>query len=143
MQITRFSDYTLRVLIFLATRPQEKTTAAAIAAAYDVSFHHIAKTAQWLSRNGLVASERGRNGGLYLTRETSRINIGQVLRQTESETSLVECMKPEGGACCIAPACGLKFALAQAQNAFYETLDQFTLADIAQEQSALSKLLKV
>ncbi len=141
MQITTFSDYTLRVLIYLATRPNEKTTAAAIAQAYGVSFHHIAKTAQWLSRHGYVASERGRNGGLYLTRDKTEINIGAVLRQTEADTSLVDCMKSDGGDCCIAPSCGLKFALTQAQEAFYKALDQFTLNDITQKQTALSELL--
>lgn len=141
MNITKFSDYTLRVLIFLAAAENKKSTAQVISSAYGVSFHHIAKAAQWLAREGYVHSERGKMGGIILSRALSDINIGDVLRKTQADTSLVECMKSDGGVCCISPACGLKVALAKAQAVFYAELDNYSLADITQQKTSLQNLL--
>jgi len=141
MNITTFSDYTLRVLIYLAVHQDKKSTADEISKAYDISFHHVAKAAQWLVREGYVKSERGRMGGISLNQPAGNINIGQIVRATEAGTVLVDCMRAEGGACCIAPACGLKTALAEAQAAFYHALDGYSLTDVAQQKSSLSKLL--
>ena len=141
MNITTFSDYTLRVLIYLAAHEGEKSTADEIASSYDISFHHVAKAGQWLAREGYVTSERGRAGGMTLRRDLGEINIGRVVKATEAGTALVDCMKANGGTCCIRPACGLKLALAEAQAAFYTALEGFTLADIVSERSALKMLL--
>lgn len=141
MNITTFSDYTLRVLIYLATHAGEKSTAQDIAAAYDISFHHVAKAAQWLAREGHVISERGRSGGMTLSHSPSEINIGQILRATEAGSALVDCMRANGGSCCISPSCGLKSALAEAKAAFYTVLDKCSLADISKQKSALKILL--
>ncbi len=141
MNITTFSDYTLRILIFLAVDENEKATADDIAKAYDISFHHVAKAGQWLAREGYVKSERGRSGGMSLIRPAEDINIGTLVKGTEAGTALVECMRSHGGTCCITPACGLKLALAEAQAAFYKALENFSLADVITQKSALSKLL--
>lgn len=140
MNITTFSDYTLRVLIYLATHEGEKSTADEIASAYNISFHHVAKAGQWLAREGYVNSERGRAGGMTLRQNLSEINIGRVVKGTEAGTALVDCMKANGGTCCIRPACGLKRALSEAQAAFYKALEGFSLADIVTEKPALKML---
>lgn len=141
MNITSFSDYSLRVLIYLSVHGEANVSAEVIADAYDISFHHVAKAAQWLSREGYVISERGRGGGMRLSRAAAEINIGEVLRASETGTALAECMRGDGGACVITPSCGLKHALAAAEEAFYAALDAFTLADITREKTALSELL--
>jgi len=141
MNITTFSDYTLRVLIYLAAHEGEKSTAEKIASAYGISFHHVAKAAQWLAREGYVNSERGRSGGMTLRHNLNEINIGRVVKATEAGSALVDCMKGNGGTCCIQPSCGLKHALAEAQAAFYKALESFTLADIVTEKSTLQMLL--
>lgn len=141
MNITTFSDYALRVLIYLAVDEAEKSTAKDIAESYDISFHHVAKAAQWLAREGYIHSERGRSGGISLKRASQDINIGELVRATEAGTALVECMQAQGGACCIEPACGLKGVLAEAQEAFYTTLEKFSLADVVVRKSMLSRLL--
>ena len=141
MKITTFSDYSLRVLIFLAVHRDTKSTATEIAAAYDISFHHVAKSAHWPAREGYVSSERGRSGGMALSLAPEDINIGHILKKREADTPLVDCLRTNGGQCCISPSCGLKFALAEAQTAFYTALENFTLADISSETTALSSLL--
>lgn len=141
MNITTFSDYTLRVLIYLAAHEGEKSTADEIASSYDISFHHVAKAGQWLAREGYVNSERGRAGGMTLRKAPQQINIGRVVKATEAGTALVDCMKANGGSCCISPNCGLKHALVEAQAAFYTALERYTLEDIVSERSALKILL--
>ncbi|GHA94573.1 HTH-type transcriptional regulator NsrR [Algimonas arctica] len=143
MNITTFSDYALRVLIYLAVDEAEKSTAKDIAASYDISFHHVAKAAQWLAREGYIHAERGRSGGISLSRLAQDINVGELVRATEAGTALVDCMRVDGGACSIRPACGLKQALAEAQDAFYAVLDRVSLADVVVKRSALSQLLTV
>ena len=141
MKITTFSDYSLRVLIYLTVHGETKSTAAKIAKDYDISFHHVAKAAQWLAREGYVSSERGRSGGMALRLAPEDINIGHILKKTEADTVLVDCMRANGGQCCISPSCGLKFALFEAQTAFYAALDKYSLADISNKKTALTALL--
>lgn len=140
MQITTFSDYSLRILIYLATHSNRVSTDK-VAEAYGISFHHVAKAAQHLVHLGHVDSTRGRFGGIALAKSPQQINIGGLLRQTESGIGLVECLREDGGTCLITPACGLKHVLAEAKEAFFVTLDKYTLADIVQSRSALAALL--
>ena len=130
MNITKFSDYTLRVLIYLAVT-EEKASASEIASAYGISFHHVAKAAQWLRREGYVLAERGRGGGMSLSQPPMKINIGEVLQRSEADTFLVECFNLNKNGCRISPVCGLRSALADAETAFYEKLKEKTLADIS------------
>lgn len=142
MQLNKFSDYSLRVLIYLETMETDKTTAQTIADAYGISFHHVAKACQWLVREGYVQSDRGRNGGIALAKSAETINIGDLVEALESSSALVECLKPSGGVCCISPACGLRMAIAEAEAAFMDTLRQFTLTSITHKKSVLQTLLQ-
>lgn len=142
MNITTFSDYTLRVLLYLAVT-DGRPSADKIAKAYGISFHHVAKAAQWLSREGYVISERGRNGGMSLARTPDQINIGIVMEATEGSTALVDCMRVDGGTCRVTPACGLKMALTEAKAAFYATLRQFTLEDVTKQKAILRSELEI
>lgn len=119
----------------------DKTTAQTIAQVYDISFHHVAKACQWLVREGYVGSERGRSGGIFLARDPAKINIGDLIDASEAGSAVVECLKPEGGACCIAPACGLRPAIAEAEAAFMAVLRKYTLENVMSKRSALQSLL--
>jgi len=132
MNITTFSDYSLRILIFLAADIKSKATTKQIADTHEISFHHIAKAAQWLTREGYISSERGRAGGLSLKQNPEAINIGRLLMASEkfSGAPLVDCFRDTGGSCMLRKNCGLKSALSKAQGSFYETLAGYTLADI-------------
>ncbi|WP_435019805.1 RrF2 family transcriptional regulator [Tundrisphaera sp. TA3] len=130
MQLTQFSDYALRVLLYLAAHP-DGASVGVIARSYRISHHHLAKVVQRLADLGLVASTRGRGGGLKLAVAPEEINIGALIRRTEPHLDLVECFDPATNTCPIAPACGLKGALAQAKRAFLTVLDGYTVASIA------------
>jgi Rrf2 family transcriptional regulator, nitric oxide-sensitive transcriptional repressor len=140
MQLTQFSDYSLRVLLYLTARPERWVPLPEISRAYGVSHNHMAKVAQLLLERGYVESLRGRTGGLRLAKPPSQINVGSVVRATEPHFDLVECFDAKTNTCPIDPVCGLKGALVSAQKAFLQELDRFTLADFLPRAPALVKL---
>jgi len=141
MQMNAFSDYTLRILIYLALEEGRLVTSREIAKAYNLSFDHIAKAAQFLARKGYVRAVRGRSGGVALAMKPEEISIGEVLRATEAGSGLVECMRPGPVKCVIAQACGLAPLLAGANEAFFQSLDKKTLADALPGRRGLKKAL--
>ena len=128
MQLNVFTDYSLRVLVYAAGRPEEQCATADVAAAFGVSRHHIVKVVHTLQRLGYLTTFRGRGGGFQLARAPERIPLGDVIRQTEGTLALVECFD-RGSACPLTPACGLKRALSDASDAFFSVLDRWTIAD--------------
>ncbi|WP_416397053.1 Rrf2 family transcriptional regulator [Allohahella sp. A8] len=135
MRITRYTDYSLRVLVYLAVKPGRLATIQEIAESYNISRNHLMKVVHQLTRAGYVTSIRGKNGGLRLGRAASDINIGALMRETEPDMGLVECFRTDNQ-CCITPACGLKYMLAEALQNFLETLDKYTLQDVLPGESA-------
>ena len=143
MQLTRYSDYSLRVLIFLAVEPGRLVTIEEIARGYDVSKAHLMKVVHQLGLRGYVETVRGRGGGLRLARPAEEIAVGDVLRSTEESMALVECFGPTSGGCAIEPACGLRPVLQEALAAFLAVLDAYTLADlVARRRKPLARLLE-
>jgi Rrf2 family nitric oxide-sensitive transcriptional repressor len=140
MQMTKFTDYGLRVLMALAVTDQQALGVGAIARQYGISQHHVAKIATALVAGGFIVSERGRGGGLRLARGADQISLGAVVRHLSEGEILVECMG-DGSHCCIVPACGLRAPLQMAKEAFYATLDGYTVADTVVQRDALRGLL--
>lgn len=142
MQLTTHTDYSLRLLIYLAIIGDDTTGTIQLAAErYGISANHLAKVAQTLVQLGYIQSLRGRGGGLKLAFPASEINLGEVVRNTEN-LRLLECFG-ETSNCPIMPACNLKRILAIAQNAFLETLDDYSLADLVTNKKQLVGLLEV
>lgn len=140
MQLDKFTDYALRVLMMLAVRSPARVPTSEIAATYGVSENHLSKVATQLARADFVASERGRNGGLTLARPADQIVVGDVVRAMKRNDPVVECFGTNKS-CLILPACGLRAPLAEAQEAFFATLDRYTLADVTRSGRALGALL--
>ena len=113
-----------------------------IAEIHDAKYNHLAKITHWLARHEYVESVRGRAGGLRLAKSPDVIMIGEVLRRLESNSVLVECLRTDGGTCVLSPACRLTKALGAAQEAFYEALDDISLASVSSQNSRMSKLLE-
>jgi Rrf2 family nitric oxide-sensitive transcriptional repressor len=130
MQLTRFTDYSLRVLIYLGTHPESLATVAAITAEYGISRNHLTRVVHQLGIKGYIETTRGKGGGFRLARHPAQIKIGDVVRDMESGFELAECFKPGTSACRLLPACALKPVLAEAGRAFLSSLDQYTLTDL-------------
>ena len=141
MKLTTFSDYTLRVLMFLALNRDRLATIPEIAAAYCISENHLMKVVHQLARAGVIESVRGKGGGIRLAREPEAIRLGQIVRVSEGNAPIVECLSADAGACRIAPACRLSAVLVRAFDALYATLDDYTLADLVRAPRSLKALL--
>ncbi|MCC7326869.1 MAG: Rrf2 family transcriptional regulator [Burkholderiales bacterium] len=141
MRLTTFSDYTLRVLMYLALDRTRLATIPEIAAAYDISQNHLMKVVHQLARAGVIESVRGRGGGLRLARAPEAIRIGEVVRAAEGTAPIVECLSDDPHACTIAGTCRLTHVLVDAFDALYESLDRYTLADLTRQRRALASIL--
>ena len=141
MRLTAYTDFSLRVLIYLAIHPDRRPTIAEIAGRYDVSKTHLMKVVYQLGLKGYVVTQRGKGGGLALARPPAEITIGEIVRQTEPDMAVVACFTEGAPACVIAPACRLKGKLAEARAAFLKVLDDCTLAEVAGNKPALQLLL--
>lgn len=141
MQLDKFTDYALRVLMTLAVRAPARVPTSEIATIFGLSENHLSKVATQLVREGFAASERGRNGGLTLAHPADQIRVGAVVRAMKRNDPVVECFGIDKS-CLILPACGLREPLAQAQEAFFTTLDSVTLADVTAQRHALGALMK-
>jgi Rrf2 family nitric oxide-sensitive transcriptional repressor len=135
MRLTLHTDYGLRVLMFLAVS-EERATIGAIAGHYAISRNHLMKVVQRLVQLDLVASDRGRGGGLRLARPPGQIRVGAVVRALEDTDTFVECFDAATNRCRLTPICGLRFALAGAVQAFMSHLDGVTLADLVPDHAA-------
>lgn len=141
MQLDKFTDYALRVLMTLAVRAPDRIPTSEIASLFGLSENHLSKVATQLVREGFANSEKGRYGGLTLARPVDQISVGAVVRAMKRDVPVVECFGADRS-CRILPACGLRMPLAKAQEAFFATLDDFTLADITASRSKLGDLLE-
>lgn len=138
MRLTRYTDYAMRVVLFLGSRPDRLCSIAEIARAYAISQNHLMKVVNDLVNAGYLQSVRGRAGGVRLARSPADINIGALVRHTEGDFDLVEC-----ATCIISPACGLTGVFDEALGAFLRVLDRYTLADVLGRPAVFNRLLKI
>ncbi|MDD2740173.1 MAG: Rrf2 family transcriptional regulator [Methylomonas lenta] len=132
MQLTQFTDLSLRLLIYLARLPEPgMATIAEIADYHQISRNHLVKVANSLANQGFIISTRGKGGGIQLARPAFTIGVGDVVRQTEQNMNLVECFDLPNNHCRLIRNCFLKATLYEAQRAFMAVLDKYTLADAA------------
>jgi len=141
MQLTTFSDYALRVLMYAQASGGRLVTIDEIAAAYGISRAHLMKVVNTLTRAGFLTAVLGRNGGLRLARKPSEIVLGDVMRATEPDFALVECFTT-GNQCVITQRCGLQRVLRGALSAFFAELDEHTLESIALRPRDFPGMLK-
>ena len=130
MQLTLYTDYSLRVLIYLALKADETVTVSEIAAFYGISRNHLVKVVHNLALSGFVSSTRGKNGGLRLARPANQINVGEVVRHTEPNFNVVGCFDATANACSAEPICALKPLLGEALASFFAVLERKTVAEL-------------
>ncbi|MEY4546996.1 MAG: hypothetical protein RL685_3191 [Pseudomonadota bacterium] len=143
MQLTAYTDYTLRTLMGLGAAAPDKLTMGQLSGAYGISVHHLLKVVNGLAALGYVETTRGKGGGARLAKAPEAINIGVLVRQVEPELGVVPCLRTGEAPCVIAPACQLKRALQGATECFLAELDRFTLADLLGPRNKLQRLLQL
>lgn len=142
MRLTDYTDYTLRVLIYLGLHPNELVTIQQVADGYRISKNHLMKIVNQLAQSGVVAATRGRNGGVRLAVPPEQINIGAIVRATESDLRIVECFDQVNNQCVLSPACRLRKAMHEALDAFFGVLDGLTLADVIANSGQIRALVR-
>jgi Rrf2 family transcriptional regulator, nitric oxide-sensitive transcriptional repressor len=142
MKLTRFTDYALRVLVYLGLRNDARVTIREISEAYDISRNHLMKVVSNLTRLGYLDARRGPGGGLTLARPAAQIILADVIRDMEEDLNLVSCFGLEGQ-CVIKPVCRLRDALREALTAYVQTLESYSLQDLLEPQKPLGKLLRI
>ena len=143
MRLTTFTDYSLRVLIYLAAaEPARRATIAEIARAFAISENHLVKVVHFLGKRGWIGTVRGKGGGMVLARPAERISVGEVVRDAEGAALPAQCFAADGGNCLLGSVCRLKGAHDEALKAFYRVLDGYTLADITANREALAEVLE-
>lgn len=143
MRLTTFTDYTIRVLIYLAMHPDELTTVAELAQRYEISRNHLTKVIHHLGQQGYIETLRGKGGGVRLATSAADINLRILIRETEKNSALVECFAPSVNHCKITSACRLSGVLHEAQEAFYQVLDKYSVSDLVTSPAALDRLLDI
>ncbi|MDE2094835.1 MAG: Rrf2 family transcriptional regulator [Burkholderiales bacterium] len=141
MKLTSFTDYSLRVLMYLAAEPGRRATIAEVSSAFGVSQNHLTKVVHFLGQQGWLANVRGKGGGLGLALPPERIVVGQVVRATEGAALPAECFGDDPSRCAIERFCRLRGVLTQAVDAFHAVLDGYTLADLVLNRTSLAKVL--
>ncbi|MCB2050269.1 MAG: Rrf2 family transcriptional regulator [Novosphingobium sp.] len=138
MRLTRYTDYAFRVLFHAAVNNDRAVPVSEIARTFDISQNHLVKVVHDLVKSGYLVSTRGRSGGVSLARPADQIRLGEVVRHTEPDMHLIDCV-----GCLILPACRLPRPMEEAINAFVATLDRYTLADIVRQSDGLERFLVV
>lgn len=141
MRLTVYTDYALRVLIYAALKRPEVATINEIAQSYRISRNHLMKVVHHLGILGYLETVRGKGGGIRLAKAPSKINLAEVIRNTEEDLALVECFQPGPPRCCIQSECVLRAALRTALDAFLKVLNRYTLSHLIRPNRALRELL--
>jgi Rrf2 family nitric oxide-sensitive transcriptional repressor len=136
MRLNRFTDYAVRVLMTAAARAPQRVTVDEVSRLFGISRHHLTRVVHRLGQMGYLATVRGVGGGFTLGQPADRIRLGRVVRQCEGHASVIDCMDDPGRPCCLLPGCRLKHALDEGAEAFFETLDRYTLADLVVSTTA-------
>lgn len=144
MKLTSYTDYSIRVLMFLAMKNEhELSNIDEISKAYNIKKNHLTKIIHELGKLGYVETIRGRNGGVRLKKKPVEINIGEVVRRTEEDFYLLDCFDERTNSCGLSPICRFKSVLNEAMRAFFEVLDHYTLKDITSNKNQLLFMLGV
>lgn len=141
MELNQFTDYSLRVLIFVALRKGELASIREIATAFSISENHLVKVVHNLSKLGYLETFRGRGGGMKLALEPEKIHLREVVEAIEP-LAVVACLPPRKGTCCIKGVCELQSVLHRATQAFLSELEPLTLADLVLNEMELKERLK-
>lgn len=141
MHVTKQTDFSLRLLIYLAVRPDRVCTIREVSAAYHQPGGHTVKIVHELGKAGFIETARGRGGGMRLARQPADINLGAVFRFTERNLALVECFNPAKSTCPLTDNCGLQNVFQEALRAFLSVLDRYSLRDLIENRHHLRALL--
>jgi Rrf2 family nitric oxide-sensitive transcriptional repressor len=140
MRLTSFTDYSVRVLMYVAHKNGELASIREVSEAYDISKNHLMKVVHLLGKGGYLDTVRGKNGGFRLGKETKDINIGALIRYTEDDLSIVECFSDTENRCSLVNVCSFSNVMQEALQAFLGAADKYTLEDLVKDKNPMNFL---
>jgi Rrf2 family nitric oxide-sensitive transcriptional repressor len=140
MQLTQFTDYGLRSLMYLASQEDKLCSVREISDHYGISKNHLVKIVHHLAMVGYITSTKGKGGGIRLSKDPEDMRLGDIISALEPNMDLVECFNSEKNTCTIVKACRLKHFLADAKKSFLNCMNQHTLSDAIADKTLLLKL---
>lgn len=143
MKLTKYSDYALRIMIYVGINRDRRCTIREIAVCYGISENHIMKLVHQLGLMGYLSTRRGKSGGIVLGKPPGSINLGTLIRKTEKNLELVECFNLSKNKCPIVGVCVLSSILDSALDSFFESLEQHTLEDLIKPGKALKRKMNI
>lgn len=141
MQLSAYSDYSIRVLMQAALRSPERVTVNEVADTFGISRHHLTKVVHDLGRSGYLKTQRGVGGGFTLGRPSEKIRLGDIVRLGEETEAVIDCLNGGKNRCRLYPSCRLKKVLDEAGAAFFAVLDRYSLADVVKQPDRMRALL--
>lgn len=141
MQLTIFTDYGLRTLMYLAAYPERRCSVREVSEHYGISRNHLVKVVHYLSQLGYIDSSKGKGGGIRLAKPAELLRIGDLVRELEPHMQLVECFDKDTNTCRISNGCQLKHFLAEAKDAFINSLNRYTLADAVRNKELFPEVI--
>lgn len=142
MQLTQFTDYSLRALIYIASK-KDITTINEIVEAYGIKKNHMTKIIHHLAKLNIIKTSRGKKGGIEIASNPATLNLKTLLDMLEPHFDIVPCFSQLKQNCCIAPSCRLKHVLYEARQAFMHVLERYSLADMISNPVELRMLLNI
>ncbi len=139
MQLTLYTDYSFRVLLYLSVNRDRLCTIAEISERCAATQNHLVKVVHNLGREGYIQTMRGRTGGIKLKKEPEQINLTEIIRCTEVNLNIAECLR-EHNKCHIIDVCKIKYIFKEAQDQFIQTLDRYTIADLLKDKAQLNDI---
>lgn len=143
MKLNSATDFSFRLLTYIAVHADRWVSVSEIAKAYGLSQHHLSKISKILVKHEIITAKRGREGGLKLAQKPAHIRLDTIVKIMEPEPSLINCAGGIGGICKILPACNLVAPLAEARSAFFDTLAKYTIQDLVPDQQSTNALKKL
>lgn len=137
MQLTRFTDYGLRTLMYLASRPEEMSSVKEISEHYGISRNHLVKVVHRLAQLEYIETTKGKGGGIKIAKNTEKLRLGDLIKELEPNMNMVECFDAKTNTCRITGSCQLKHYLFEAMQNFIDTMNKYTLADTLQNKELL------
>ncbi|MCP5382934.1 MAG: Rrf2 family transcriptional regulator [Kordiimonadaceae bacterium] len=134
MRLTSFTDYSVRVLMHVAKKNGALSSIREVSEEYDISKNHLMKIVHALGKGGYLETIRGKNGGFKLGQDAKKINIGKLIRYTEEDMNIVQCLGDQDGNCSLHKKCHFACVINEARNAFLAAVDKYTLADIVNDR---------
>lgn len=136
MQLTSFTDYGIRVLMYLATQPEQISSVKEIAEYYNISRNHLVKITHRLSQLGYINTSKGKGGGIQISKGIEKLNLGDIIIALEPNFNIVECFDAQNNTCRITNSCHFKHYISEARENFINTMNKYTLGDTIQNKKS-------